>query len=408
MLLFRLLPAELAAITNYRHFWLTQTLSFMANQILMMAFGWHIYQITHDALSLGYLGLILFLPQLLFFLISGHIADSYHRQYIILTTQSLEVILTLSLAWASYYQLLERETLFIAAFLVGTLRSFQGPAMQALLPTLVNRDLLAQAVSLGSASRQFATIAGPALGGLLYIYGATTVYLATCACFIIAILQIVQISTVNSVKQAPKALTKKALFAGAVFIYRHKLIWGAISLDLFSVLLGGATALLPIYADQILHTDSVGLGLLRAAPAIGAFVIAFYFAKHSLKSHLGKTMFAGVIGFGLMTLVFALSTHLWLSLLALTLMGAADMLSVVIRSSLIQLETPQEMRGRVGAINGIFIGASNQLGEFESGVTAAWWGVVPAVIVGGIGTLVIAAVWIRLFPELYQRQSLNE
>jgi MFS family permease len=395
-----ILDPALAQNRDYKRFWFSQILSFMANQIVMMALGWHLYTLTHSALSLGYLGLVLFLPQVFLVLVVGQVADRYNRRKIILITQFLEAIISLALCASVILDIESSHWIFVAAFCIGSVRSFQGPALQALLPNLVGLDLLPKAIALGSASRQFATIAGPALGGLLFLGGTTFVYASSGLLFIIAFTQIFSIKYSEQTRQnAP--VSWKVLTAGIQFIWQRKVVLGAISLDLFSVLLGGATALLPIYAEKILHVGAVGLGFLRAGPAIGALFLAVYLSRYPLQKNAGRTMFICVGIFGITTLIFGLSELFWLSLLALIIMGAADMVSVVIRSTLVQLQTPNEMRGRVGAVNSIFIGASNQLGEFESGVTAEWLGVVPAVVLGGIGTLAIAALWLRLFPELY-------
>lgn len=372
----------------------------MANQIVMMALGWHLYTLTHSALNLGYLGLVLFLPQVFLVLVVGQIADRYNRRKIILITQCLEALISLTLCASVVFDITSPHWIFIAAFCIGTVRAFQGPAMQALLPNLVGLDLLPKAIALGSGSRQFATIAGPALGGLLFLGGTTFVYASSGLFFIIAFTQIFSIRfTQQAHVNVP--VTREFLFAGIKFIWQRKVVLGAISLDLFSVLLGGATALLPIYAEQILHVGALGLGFLRAGPAIGALILAIYLARNPLQKNAGRIMFICVAIFGITTLIFGLSQWFLISLIALIVMGAADMVSVVIRSTLVQLQTPNEMRGRVGAVNSIFIGASNQLGEFESGVTAEWLGVVPAVVVGGIGTLLVVALWLKLFPELY-------
>lgn len=372
----------------------------MANQIVMMALGWHLYTLTHSALSLGYLGLVLFLPQVLLVLVVGQVADRFNRRKIILITQFLEATISLTLCASVVFGIESSRWIFAAAFCIGSVRAFQGPALQALLPNLVGLDLLPKAIALGSASRQFATIAGPALGGLLFLGGITFVYASSGLFFIIAFTQIFSIKYVEQRPQnAP--VRWQVLTAGIQFIWQRKVVLGAISLDLFSVLLGGATALLPIYAEQILHVGAVGLGFLRAGPAIGALFLAVYLSRYPLQKNAGRTMFICVTIFGITTLIFGLSEWFLLSLTALIVMGAADMVSVVIRSTLVQLQTPNDMRGRVGAVNSIFIGASNQLGEFESGVTAEWLGVVPAVVAGGIGTLLVVAMWLKLFPELY-------
>jgi len=373
----------------------------MANQIVMMVLGWHVYQLTHSPLSLGYLGLVLFLPQVFLVLWVGQVADRYNRRKIILITQILEAAIACLLALSVLFEQVSPHWIFIAAFAIGSVRAFQGPALQALLPNLVGLELLPKAIALGSGSRQFATIAGPALGGLLFLGGTAFVYSVSSLLFLFAFSHIIAIRFQQQ-PQANTPVTWAFLVAGIRFIWQRKVILGAISLDLFSVLLGGATALLPIYAEQILHVGTWGLGLMRAGPAIGALVLAIYLARKPLRKNAGRMMFICVSIFGVTTLVFGLSQWFLVSFIALIIMGAADMVSVVIRSTLVQLQTPNEMRGRVGAVNSIFIGASNQLGEFESGLTAEFLGAVPAVIMGGIGTLIIVAIWLRLFPELYQ------
>lgn len=396
----KFLDPELAKNIDYKRFWFAQVLSFMANQIVMMALGWHLYNLTHSALSLGYLGLVLFLPQVLLVLVVGQVADRYNRRSIILITQFLEATISLGLCASVAFGIESSYWIFAAAFCIGSVRAFQGPALQSLLPNLVGLDLLPKAIALGSASRQFATIAGPALGGLLFLGGTTFVYASSGLLFIIAFTQIFSINYVEQARQNTP-VSWKVLTAGIQFIWQRKVVLGAISLDLFSVLLGGATALLPIYAEQILHVGAVGLGFLRAGPAIGALFLAVYLSRYPLQKNAGRTMFICVAIFGITTLIFGLSEWFLVSMVALIIMGAADMVSVVIRSTLVQLQTPNDMRGRVGAVNSIFIGASNQLGEFESGVTAEWLGVVPAVVAGGIGTLLVVAMWFKLFPELY-------
>lgn len=396
----KLIDAALAQNSNYRHLWFSQVLSFMANQIVMMALGWHLYKLTHSPLSLGYLGLVLFLPQVLLVLLVGQVADRYNRRKIILITQFLEASISLALGISVLADVQSPLWIFSAAFLIGSVRAFQGPALQALMPNLVGLELLPKAIALGSASRQFATIAGPALAGLLFLGGTGFVYSCSAAFFVLAFSQIFAI---NFTQQTPQAapVSWDFLIAGIRFIWQRKIILGAISLDLFSVLLGGATALLPIYAEQVLQVGALGLGFLRAGPAVGALLLAIYLARYPLQHNVGRIMFACVTLFGITTIMFGWSQWFLVSLIALVIMGAADMVSVVIRSTLVQLQTPNEMRGRVGAVNSIFIGASNQLGEFESGLTAEFFGAVPAVILGGIGTLVIVAIWLRIFPELY-------
>jgi MFS family permease len=397
----KFIDPTLAHHPAFKHFWYSQILSFMANQIVMMVLGWHIYTLTHSALSLGYLGLVLFLPQVFLVLLVGQVADRYNRRKIILITQLLEASIALGLAASAFLHVESVTWVFMAAFAIGSVRAFQGPALQALLPNLVGLDLLPKAIALGSASRQFATIAGPAIGGILFLGGTDFVYAVSALLFLLAFSNIFAIRFQQQAR-AHTPVTWEFLVAGINFIWNRKVILGAISLDLFSVLLGGATALLPIYAERILHVGTWGLGLLRAGPAVGALVLALYLARNPLQKNTGRIMFTAVAIFGVGTIIFGVSQWFWLSLLILIIMGAADMVSVVIRSTLVQLQTPNEMRGRVGAVNSIFIGASNQLGEFESGITAEFLGTMPAVILGGIGTLAIVVIWIRLFPELYK------
>lgn len=393
-------------LPQYRRLWSGQICSSMAYQMLVVAVGWQVYELTHSPFMLGMIGLVQFLPQFLLTLVVGHVADQYNRRLIVVSCQSIEAMVALLLALGSLGHWLTVPMVFACALVLGAARSFEAPTQQALLPTLVPAELLPPALAMGSAARQTAIIVGPALGGLIYalgphvVYGTSTLLLVTAASFIFRIQ-----APAQTVRREPPTL--KTLFAGVHYIWNKKTVLGAISLDLFSVLLGGATALLPIFARDILHTGPWGLGLLRAAPAVGALLMAVYLARFPLRQHVGKTMFAAVAGFGVATIIFGLSHWLPLSLFALFLLGVTDEVSVVVRSSLVQLDTPNEMRGRVSAVNFIFIGASNQLGEFESGVTAALLGTVPAVVLGGIGTLVVVGVWIRLFPALYHREQLT-
>lgn len=403
------IPQDLRDIPNYPRYWFSQFVSFMANQVLMMAFGWHVYAITQSALSLGYIGLMLFAPQMLLVLVVGHVADRYDRRTIVMITQTLECMVAGSLALASFYDVQSEQLIFFAAFCIGAIRAFQGPALQAMLPGLIPLNSLPKAIALGSASRQFATIAGPALGGLLFFGGNTFVYTASALLFALAFGAMLRIRY-QPHEEPRRPVNWETIFAGVKFIWRRPVILGAISLDLFSVLIGSATALFPIYAEHILNTGSWGLGLLRAGPAVGALILAIYIARFPLKEKVGRTMFIGVAVFGVTTIIFGLSEWFWLSFTMLIVMGAADMISVVVRSSLVQLQTPDDMRGRVGAVNSIFIGASNQLGDFESGVVAEFFGTVPAVVAGGVGTLLVVGLWIKMFPSLYHwdRLTANE
>jgi hypothetical protein len=289
---------------------------------------------------------------------------------------------------------------------IGAARAFESPSLHAIAPRLVAPEILPRALALSAAVMQTSIILGPALGGAVYAAGAGAVYAVSFVCWLVGALAIGTLPYVhNGEQKAPSSLA--SVFAGVAYIRSQPVVLGAISLDLFAVLLGGATALLPIYARDILHTGPLGLGMLRSAPAIGALTTSLYLARRPLQQRVGKIMFGSVALFGLATIVFGLSSNFVVSLLALALLGASDMVSVVVRSTLVQLETPDEMRGRVSAVNSVFIGTSNQLGEFESGLTAAWFGTVPAVVLGGVGTLLVVALWMRWFPELTRREKMT-
>jgi MFS family permease len=356
-------------------------------------------------LYLGLVGLAQFLPMFLLTLAVGHVADRYDRRIVARLCQIVEGLAAGVLAWGSYSGWQSKESILVIMFVVGAVHAFEGPTMQALVPGLVPSALIPRAAAWSASAMQTATILGPALGGLLYAAGPTTVYATAGILFLAAsvFLALIRLERVPS-KREPISL--KSLFAGIAFIRSRSEILGAISLDLFAVLLGGATALLPVYARDILLTGPWGLGLLRSAPAIGALTISIFLARHPLQRRVGRIMFGSVAIFGAATIVFALSTSFLLSLGSLAILGAADVISVVIRQSLVLIETPDEMRGRVGAVNSMFIGTSNQLGEFESGVTAAWFGVVPAVLIGGVGTIVVVILWMSLFPQLVRTDTL--
>jgi MFS family permease len=292
-----------------------------------------------------------------------------------------------------------KEGILITMFLIGTANAFQGPPMTSLLPNVVSKEFFPKAAALSASASQFAVIIGPALGGILYIFGAFVVYCIVGVLGILASVIILFVS-VEHKKYKSEPVTRKSVFLGVSFIKSKPIILGAISLDLFAVLFGGATALLPVYASKILFIGSFGLGLLRSAPAVGALIMSVFLARKPLNRKVGKTMFFAVIVFGLATIIFAVSKSFILSMTALFFLGAADVISMVIRSTLVQIATPDNMRGRVNSVNQMFIGTSNQLGEFESGITAGFFGVVPAVLIGGIGTIVVAMTWMKLFPEL--------
>lgn len=391
---------------SFTKFWCGRVATSIAFQMQAVAVGWQMYDLTGSAWYLGLVGLAQFLPMFLLTLIVGHVADRHDRRRVIRICQAVEGMGAAFLALASYSGWQSRESILATVLVMGAARAFEGPTMQALLPGLVPLDLLPRALAWSASAYQTASIIGPALGGLLYAAGPTAVYATVSGLFLSATLLISLIRPDRAPRRRePPSI--QSLFAGIEYIRTHPAILGAISLDLFAVLLGGATALLPIYAKDILMTGAWGLGLLRSAPAMGALAMSVYLARNPLRRRVGRTMFRSVAIFGLATIVFALSTSFSLSLAALIVLGASDVISVVIRSSLVQMETPDEMRGRVSAVNFMFIGTSNQLGEFESGVTAALFGTVAAALIGGIGTIVVVFVWMRLFPHLLKTDSLE-
>ncbi len=379
--------------------------SAMAYQMQSVAVGWQIYALTHRALSLGLVGLAQFLPMVLLIFVAGHAADRFERRRIAAICQLVEMLGACGLAAASILHALTPALIYVAVALLGAARAFEAPCMQAMLPSLVPPTLFSRAAALFSSVFQSVTIIGPSLGGLLYGLGAPVPY-AACAClFAAAAICASLIPRRTPPPREPVSLA--AVFGGIAFIRSRPDILGAISLDLFAVLLGGATALLPVYARDILHAGPFALGLLRAAPAIGALALSLILARHPIAGRAGPMMFAAVALFGLATIVFGLSRSLPLSIAALAVLGAADVVSVVVRSSLVQLRTPDAMRGRVSAVNMLFIGTSNQFGEFESGTLAALIGAVPAVVLGGVGTLVVTLLWMRLFPTLRRLDRLE-
>lgn len=403
------LSQKLKSVKNpsFVFFWFARVFSTLAYQMLAVAVGWHIYTLTNNVFYLGLVGLAQFLPMFLLTLVVGHVADSYNRQTVIRCCQFIEGSGVLLLALGSYKGWLSKESILLIVLALGAARAFEVPTLQTLLPNIVTDEFLPQAIAWAASSTQTATIIGPAFGGLLYVAGPTIVYSIAGLLFLGASLLVSLIHIQRIVTSKKGSVNLQSLFAGISFIRSKPVILGAISLDLFAVLLGGATALLPVYAREILAIGPQGLGILRSAPAIGALLMSVFLARNPLQSRVGRTMFIAVIVFGMATIGFAVSTSFALSICALTVLGASDVISVVIRSSLVQLGTPDEMRGRVSAVNSMFVGTSNQLGEFESGITAAWVGVVPAVLIGGIGTIIIALLWIKFFPQLTHIDNLK-
>jgi MFS family permease len=378
----------------------------LARQMVGVGVGWQMYALTGSALDLGFVGLAQFVPSFFLVLVAGHAADHFDRRRVAQACMAVEALATFGLCAGSFAGRIDPAGIFVLIFVIGAARAFEMPSMQALLPAMVPESILARAIAANATASQAAIIAGPALGGLLYVAGPGVVYATATTLFAVAC---VVVHLIVPRRVPPRLATPgvSSVLDGIRFIRSRPAVLGAISLDMFAVLFGGATALLPVYARDILHTGPWGLGLLRSATAVGAFAMAVWLARHPLRGAAGRRMFAGVAMFGVATIVFGISRSFALSLAALVVLGASDMISVVVRQSLVQLQTPDHMRGRVSAVNSLFIGTSNQLGEFESGLAAAWLGVVASVVVGGVGTLAIVLVWMRLFPALLNTDRLE-
>jgi MFS family permease len=403
---------------DFRRYQLARVIAILGAEAQSVAVAWQVYSITHRAIDLGYTGLALFLPGLIFLLPAGHVADRFDRRHVILICYSLQMICSAALVFLACRGFENILAIYAVLFVIGTGRAFSGPASSALIPHLVPEEHFVNAVTWGGAIFQLANITGPALGGLLFtlplgaslrsagLEGAGIVYLFTLgslAWFITLV------GTLNARpgRMEHRALSLEVVLAGFQYVRRASMLLGSSSLDLFVVLLGGATALMPIFAHDILHQGPRGLGMLRAAPAMGAITMSLAMARFPMRKRAGRWLFVCVTIFGAATIVFGFSRSLWISLAALAIAGAADMISVIIRGSILQLATPPEMRGRVSAVNSLFIGASNELGEFESGLTAQWWGAVRATVIGGLGSLAIAGIWSVAFPGLRKAGELT-
>ncbi len=399
---------RLAAFTHkpFVHYWWARFCATFAVQIIAVAVGWQVYDLTRDPFDLGVLGLVQFLPLLLLVFVTGSVADRYGRRLVMSLSIALQVLCALAILYFSWRGLTSPLPVFVALTVLAVARAFFGPASQALTVNLVPVEHFANAVSWNSSAWQVATIVGPVAGGLLYGLGPNVAYSVATVMLVLSLWLLLLIP-----EPPPPALIRKitfaSLFEGIHFIRREKIVLGAISLDLFAVLLGGAVALMPVYARDILHLGPWGLGLLRAAPGVGAVLTAAFLATSPIRDKAGHVLLVFVALFGIFTIVFGLSTVAWLSILALALIGAADMVSVVIRETLLQLWTPDDVRGRVNAVNMVFLGASNELGEFRAGFMAAWIGVVPAVVFGGVGAVVVAIGWAWLFPQLKNARFLH-
>ncbi|GGH01475.1 MFS transporter [Silvibacterium dinghuense] len=402
---------------DFRLYQIARLLVIIGAEAQSLAVAWQVYQITHKAIDLGYTGLALFLPGLLFILPSGHVADRFDRRAVILVCYGLQIFCTLTLFLFALHGMRSILPIYVVLFLVGTGRSFSGPASSALLPHLVPKEHFVNAVTWGATVFQIANISGPALGGVLFtlplthgivarLAGAPLVFLftlTTLCCFLVLVGSL----SVRPGRMEHRATSMATILAGFHYVRRTPILLGSISLDLFAVLLGGAVSLMPIFAQDILHAGPRGLGLLRGAPALGAMLVSISLTFRPIHRKAGTLMFTCVGIFGAATVLFGVSKSLPLSMAALFVVGASDMVSVVIRSSMLQLGTPPEMRGRVSAVNALFLGASNELGEFESGLTAQWWGAVRAVIFGGIGSMMVTGLWAALFPPLRRVDQLT-
>ena len=399
-------PGSIFAQPAFMQFWRGRVAGAMANQMLMVALGWHMYELTGSAWDLGLIGLCQFLPALLLALVAGHAADRHHRGRIVASCMALQMVMAAGLAVAAHADAVSRVALLALSIGIGAVKAFQMPAQQSLPSLLVPPQVLPKALAFSSGGMQLAIIAGPAIGGVLFVAGAAWVYAICAALFGLAALLFTSLHY-RHVPPAPEPVTLAVLLAGIRFIRQRPVVLGAVSLDLFAVLLGGATALLPMFAKDVLQVGPWGLGLLRSAPAVGALAMAVVLSRWPVRRRVGRVLLGSVAVYGIAIATFGLSRVFELSCIALMLSGAADMVSVVIRQSLVQLDTPDAMRGRVSAVNSIFIGASNQLGEFESGATAALMGPVASVVLGGLGTLLVAGLWTRLFPSLARREQMG-
>jgi len=389
---------------SFYFFLWTRFLGTAANQMLLVALGWQMYDLTGSALDLGFVGLLQFIPTLLFTIPAGQLADQVDRRMVLGASLAMQGLTAAVLTWASFTGIVGAGIIFGLSIALGISRALQAPALQAIVPSLVPKEELTQAMALSTSAMKIAVIGGPALGGFLYAAGASVVY---GVCFALNLISLVTVASIPRVLHKSKEpVSWASVFAGFAFLWNHKVALGAISLDLFAVLLGSVTALLPIFAKDILHVGPWGLGLLRAAPAVGALAMGIFLARSPIERHVGRKLLVSIGIYGLSVLGFGLSTEFWLSLVMLAIGGCADMVSIVVRQTLVQLETPDDMRGRVSAVNATFISASNQLGEFRAGSTAALLGPVGSVVLGGAGTLLVVAIWIRLFPQLAHRDKL--
>jgi MFS family permease len=400
-------PSSLAlSYRNYRFFWLAIALASFAAQIMAVTVALEVYLLTRNPFHLGLIGLALFLPALLLFLVTGLVADRFKRRHILAIGGTIEAACALALLFYSGYDEAGVWPVFVILVVLGTARAFMSPAASSLAPNVVPREALSSAISLNAAAWQLANIVGPIIGGLLAAASLQLAFGVAAAFSVGAVLSIVMVAAPPQHTQG-QAASLTSMLAGVRYILKERVVLGAISLDLFAVLMGGATALLPVLALDVLHVGEAGLGFLRSATGLGAIPVALYLARYPIKDHAGRILFIFVALFGLFTTIFGLSTSIWLSFPMLMLMGACDMVSVSIRETIMQLWTPDEVRGRVNAVNSVFIGASNELGEFRAGTMAAWIGGVAAVAIGGVATMGVALIWSVTFPGLRNARRLD-
>ncbi len=404
-------PADKSRIAfsyvGFRFFWLTTLLVSFAVQIMSVSIAWQIYDVTGNAFLLGLVGLCLFLPALLLILVTGLTADRFNRRGIMAVCLTVELGCAVAFLALVNFEAHEVWPIFIVLVVLGTARAFWGPAAQSLAPNLVPPEALSNAITVNASAWQFASITGPAAGGLLYGIGPSFAFGTGAVLLLCAVVTVLLIPKPLR-RQSHQATSLETMFGGFRYIFSNKVVLGAISLDMFAVLMGGAVALLPVYTKDILHAGPTELGLLRAAPGIGAIAMALFLTRFPIRDHAGKLLFLFVGLFGLFTFIFGLSTTVWISIPALALVGASDMVSVTIRETIMQLWTPEEVRGRVNAVNSVFIGASNELGEFRAGTVAHFIGPVAAVAVGGIGAIAVAIIWSQLFPGLRDQRTLDK
>jgi len=390
---------------QFSQYWIGQMCGSMAQQMLLVGLGWQVYLLTESALALGLVGLARYLPQLILTVHAGHMADRHSRVKLMLFSRALMGCAILTLGLTSYFGTITANIIYAACVAMGVSQTYGMPAGAAVIPNLVNKSELTQAMTVTAAGREFCTIVGPALGGFIYILGASTLYFSSLLLLLVSLVVIFLMPEIPQIRDKGRTNISE-LLAGFSFVWRTKTILGAVSLDMLAVFIGSVTALLPMVAKDILETNSAGLGLLRSAPAVGALLMSLVLARYPIKRGAGRKFYLAVAFFGLGTIGFGLSETFALSFAMLFVLGAADMVSMVVRSTLVQVETPDAMRGRVSSVNSLYISTSNELGEFESGALAAVVGAAPAILIGGVGTLILTALWIPLFPTLWQRDAL--